>query len=114
MRAGNGRSGVKVTAFVEGQGYIAVLAVEGMAATRTEDKAAVAAAIQEKYGLLTFSEDLLQSLLERGADEVDTVGAILGRHINQQHLRHGQVHDALRELDKLIVLSRVTICQGLQ
>ncbi len=113
MRAGYGRSGVKVAAFVEGQRYVAVLAVQGVVATRAEDKAAIAAAIQEKYGLLAFSEDFFQSLLKLGADEVDTVGAILGRHINQRHLWHGQVHDALRQLDKLIVFFHPAICQGL-
>ena len=45
VRAGYGGGRVKVRAFVEGQRYVAVLAVQGMVATRTEDKAAVAAAI---------------------------------------------------------------------
>ena len=112
VRAGYGRGCIKGgAAFVEGEGYVAVLAVEGVFASGTEDEVAVAAAVQEEYGLFVSCEDLFQLCLKFCADETRAACAEPGGHINQQHLRHGQVHDALRESNQLIVLFSLAICK---
>jgi hypothetical protein len=100
--------------FVECQGDVAVLAMEGVAAAWTEYEIAIAAPVQQKNNLLLSGDYLFDSAHQFVAYQVcafELCAFECAGHVDWYHCRHWKVHDAVWQFDERVVFLALAVYQ---